>query len=97
VIEEPPGPPKRMFYDEILDPTKRKNLILNLSEAEKIFQQTAYELLTTEKDYVEDLRIMFNVLPFLKLIPFRCYPLIIFFPFPSHNFLAPGVLYSPSK
>jgi len=61
VITEPPGPPKRMFHDEVIDPLEKKRLVQSLSDAQRAFQQAAYELYVTEADYVRDIKIMIDV------------------------------------
>ena len=68
VIEEPAGPPKRLFYQEIVDPLERQKLCDSLSDSQKSYQQAAYELYVTEIDYVRDLKITAEVFIFLFFI-----------------------------
>lgn len=54
------GPAERMFYDNLNEKDK-ENLLNSLSEREKKFQQAAYELYVTEKDYIEDMKLVIEV------------------------------------
>jgi len=52
-------------YEDIADEAEREALLATITKEEKTFQQTAYELLLTETDYINDLKILQQVLPLL--------------------------------
>jgi len=56
-----PPPAQRFWYDCIKDETQRAEFLANLTKEERTFQQAAYELIVTEQDYVNDLKVMNDV------------------------------------
>ena len=49
------------WYDSIADPTERQKFLESLSKEERIRQEVSYEILTTEEDYVSDLKMILDV------------------------------------